>query len=335
MSIHVGIDVGSASVKAAIVSTDPADAPFFDACGGEAGVFGSARELRDGLGRPAWLAVARPALLTGNPAGQARALLDRVTAGLPAGALGSIAATGSGAGLLAGVEPRHEFQALSRATELLLPSVRTLFEIGGETSKYIRFEPLPGGTGHRLGIADYQTNGDCAAGTGAFLDQQAGAPPVPRGGDRRDRAGDEPRGPDRGALLGLRQERHDPRAAEGVLARGDPPGAVRRGGPQLPQRRDQGAPHRARRGLRRRRRRERGRGPGHRAGLQVGGGHPGRAGGPRSRSARSARRCSRTTRQRTRGTTGRPPPSPCTARTRRCRPPRRSRWRTCCCCASG
>jgi predicted CoA-substrate-specific enzyme activase len=44
-------------------------------------------------------------------------------------------------------------------------------EIGGETSKYLRLEPDPA-TG-TLGILDYGTNGDCAAGTGAFLDQQA------------------------------------------------------------------------------------------------------------------------------------------------------------------
>ncbi len=175
MSIHVGIDVGSASVKAAVYSTDPADAVFFERLvqdGG--GIFELVRQIEDAAGRPAWLAVARPAPLTGNPAGQARAMLDRVEAALPAGALGSVAATGSGAALLAGVELRHEFQALSRATEVLLPSVRTLFEIGGESSKYIRFEPHEGRGGRRLGIADYQTNGDCAAGTGAFLDQQAG-----------------------------------------------------------------------------------------------------------------------------------------------------------------
>ena len=175
MSIHVGIDVGSASVKAAVLSTDPTDAAFFEACARDTGrVFASARALGDGRGRLAWLALAWAAPLTGNPAGQARALLDRVIGALPPGAFGSVAATGSGSGLLAGVELRHEFQALARATERLLPDVRTLFEIGGESSKYIRFEPRDGGEGHRLGIADYQTNGDCAAGTGAFLDQQAG-----------------------------------------------------------------------------------------------------------------------------------------------------------------
>jgi len=47
--------------------------------------------------------------------------------------------------------------------------VVTIFEMGGETSKFVRLEADCGGAG----IADYQTNGDCAAGTGSFMDQQA------------------------------------------------------------------------------------------------------------------------------------------------------------------
>ena len=42
--------------------------------------------------------------------------------------------------------------------------------MGGETSKFIRLEAGDGGC---AGIVDYQTNGDCAAGTGSFMDQQA------------------------------------------------------------------------------------------------------------------------------------------------------------------
>jgi predicted CoA-substrate-specific enzyme activase len=47
----------------------------------------------------------------------------------------------------------------------MYPQVRTIFEIGGESSKYIR---LDGGN-----IVDYDRSGECAAGTGSFLDQQA------------------------------------------------------------------------------------------------------------------------------------------------------------------
>ena len=43
--------------------------------------------------------------------------------------------------------------------------------MGGEASKYLRLDPNV--TGKHLGIVDYQTSGECAAGTGSFIDQQA------------------------------------------------------------------------------------------------------------------------------------------------------------------
>lgn len=51
------------------------------------------------------------------------------------------------------------------------PEVRTIFEMGGESSKFIRLEPC--GDPHHLGIVDFQSSGECAAGTGSFIDQQA------------------------------------------------------------------------------------------------------------------------------------------------------------------
>ena len=42
---------------------------------------------------------------------------------------------------------------------LLLPEVRTVFEMGGENSKYLLFEK--DGSSGNLSIVDYQTNGDC------------------------------------------------------------------------------------------------------------------------------------------------------------------------------
>jgi activator of 2-hydroxyglutaryl-CoA dehydratase len=51
------------------------------------------------------------------------------------------------------------------------PEVRTIFEMGGESSKFICLEPC--GDPHYLGIVDVQSSGECAAGTGSFIDQQA------------------------------------------------------------------------------------------------------------------------------------------------------------------
>ena len=65
----------------------------------------------------------------------------------------------------------NEFKAIARAIGALHPDVTTVFEMGGETSKFIHLE-TDKVTG-RVGIVDYGTNGDCAAGTGSFMDQQA------------------------------------------------------------------------------------------------------------------------------------------------------------------
>ena len=53
----------------------------------------------------------------------------------------------------------------------MYPHIRTVLEMGGQNSKFILIE-RDAETG-RVGIADYEKSGDCAAGTGSFIDQQA------------------------------------------------------------------------------------------------------------------------------------------------------------------
>ena len=65
----------------------------------------------------------------------------------------------------------NDFRCLVKAVTAAYPDVRTIFEMGGENSKVIRLEP--GAPGEAVRIKDYDTNGDCAAGTGSFIDQQA------------------------------------------------------------------------------------------------------------------------------------------------------------------
>ncbi|MFB3852281.1 MAG: acyl-CoA dehydratase activase [Vicinamibacterales bacterium] len=175
MAIHIGIDLGSASVKAALFTRDPAMAAAFERHAASQHLQWTGR-LADAVGRPCWLAVTRYARIQGSPLRQARSLLDELVSMFGQDAIAGVAATGTGATLLQqvyGVARQNEFRAIAKAVELLLPSVNTLFEMGGENSKYILFE-RDGGKVARVGIADYQTNGDCAAGTGGFLDQQAG-----------------------------------------------------------------------------------------------------------------------------------------------------------------
>ena len=174
MAIYVGIDLGSVSVKAALFSRDPADAPFFEKLSTHP-LFQSGRRVPLPAVENCRLAVTRYERIAGNPLKQTRELIEILVALVDRSSMGEISGTGSGAKLLHsefGVSRQNEFRALCKAVELLQPNVLTLFEMGGENSKYIRFERH--GKERRLGIADYQTNGDCAAGTGGFLDQQAG-----------------------------------------------------------------------------------------------------------------------------------------------------------------
>ncbi len=169
----LGIDIGCISLKAALV--------------GEA-------DERDLLARgatrapdlfhlsPSGLALAgrRPVLATryrrikGSPTEATRALLDELFAVVPASTVRGVRVTGSGGRLISqALEATYEneFKAIARGLSGLHPDVVTVFEMGGETSKFLRLDT--DATTGRTGIADYQTNGDCAAGTGSFMDQQA------------------------------------------------------------------------------------------------------------------------------------------------------------------
>ncbi|RMG58532.1 MAG: hypothetical protein D6713_07530, partial [Deltaproteobacteria bacterium] len=70
---------------------------------------------------------------------------------------------------LTGLPYENDFRCILRAVERFHPEVRTLFEMGAETSKFIRFAERDG----KLQILEYGMNGECAAGTGSFIDQQA------------------------------------------------------------------------------------------------------------------------------------------------------------------
>src|SRR5205814_547887 len=87
---------------------------------------------------------------------------------VPESRVEGIRVTGSGSRTIAkilGLYFENEFKAIARMMRDFYPQVQTVFEIGGESSKYIRLEDGS--------ILDYDRSGECAAGTGSFLDQQA------------------------------------------------------------------------------------------------------------------------------------------------------------------
>jgi len=173
MAIHIGIDVGSVSVKTALFSRTPADAALLARLADEAG-YQPVRELADDRGERGWLSVGPYTRIVGTPAAVVRQTMERIVSLIDQVSLGVVGGTGTGAAMMEqefGIASFSDLRVVARAAEALVPQVRTLFEIGGETSKYVRLEHA-GTSGLR--VTDFHTNGDCAAGTGSFLDQQAG-----------------------------------------------------------------------------------------------------------------------------------------------------------------
>jgi predicted CoA-substrate-specific enzyme activase len=112
--------------------------------------------------------------IAGSPIQAAYDILHALYESVPEGRVEGIRVTGSGSRTIArilGIYYENEFKAAAHMVAAFYPEVRTVFEIGGESSRYLRLEPAtPGGRGL---IADYDRGGECAAGTGSFLDQQA------------------------------------------------------------------------------------------------------------------------------------------------------------------
>jgi predicted CoA-substrate-specific enzyme activase len=174
----LGIDIGCISIKMALVEASGGDAftILTPSSNEDSALFAHPEEL----GRVAPSPSSPPLLVTGyrrikgSPTEAALELLRLLLAVAPPSSIEGVRVTGTGGRILSerlGVPLENEFKALARAVGELHPDVSTVFEMGGETSKFILLDRDPH-TG-RTGIIDYQTNGDCAAGTGSFMDQQA------------------------------------------------------------------------------------------------------------------------------------------------------------------
>lgn len=173
MGILLGLDVGAVSLKLVALGT-PGDGPFFRSLGNvSAGFFNADFPGRSSFaGRP--LLLSRYRRTEGNPCQSARDLLEEFHASIPQGSVEGVRVTGCGGELIGGMlgcPVENEFRAIARGMKEFYPEVRTVFEMGGQSSKFLR---LAGDTnsGH-MGIIDYQASGECAAGTGSFIDQQA------------------------------------------------------------------------------------------------------------------------------------------------------------------
>jgi predicted CoA-substrate-specific enzyme activase len=161
MGINIGLDIGAISLKLAALG-GPGDRDMLE------GLCHAQPQFRMvELGeRP--LALSEYRRIAGSPIQSTYDLLREFYDGVPEERVEGIRVTGSGSRTIAkvlGLFFENEFKAIARMIGATYPQVRTVFEIGGESSKYIRLE--------NGAIADYDRSGECAAGTGSFLDQQA------------------------------------------------------------------------------------------------------------------------------------------------------------------
>lgn len=173
MSINIGLDIGAVSLKLAVIGGVDDGSRFRNLAEKSATFYAdSFPDSSPFAGRP--LVLSRYRRLQGSPIQSTFDLLKELYDYLPEKDVEGIRVTGSGSQLLAkvmGIYFENEFRAITKGLRTFYPQVRTVFEMGGEASKYLRLDP--GITGKHLGIVDYQTSGECAAGTGSFIDQQA------------------------------------------------------------------------------------------------------------------------------------------------------------------
>jgi predicted CoA-substrate-specific enzyme activase len=166
MGINIGLDIGAISLKLAALG-DPGDRPLLESLCSHQPQFRLIDWLRpDGAQCPLVLSDYRR--ISGSPIQSTYDLLQELYESVPERRIEGIRVTGSGSRTIArilGIYFENEFKAIARMMAAFHPHVGTVFEIGGESSKYIRLE-----SGR---IEDYDRSGECAAGTGSFLDQQA------------------------------------------------------------------------------------------------------------------------------------------------------------------
>ncbi len=167
MKCYVGIDVGAVSATAALLISQPGDDVInTDNIAG----FALLRTVDDG----ARLYISEYRRTRGKPIAAATFFLEKIIDSLGVDSIDGVALTGSGAKATAAkleTSVVNEFRAIATGLAVLDIEARTVFEMGGEGSKFLSLDHNDEGG---YGIVDYSTNGDCAAGTGSFIDQQAG-----------------------------------------------------------------------------------------------------------------------------------------------------------------
>ena len=159
--VYIGIDVGSISVKLAAL-LEPGSS------------FPESPNFRLYQTSPQTIVISRYRRTNGEALTSTLQLLKEFTGLIPLQRIAGVQVTGSGGKQVSDYLQSHfenEFRAVAKGVGSLFPSVRTVFEMGGDNSKFLRININE--QNGMIGIEDYEKNGDCAAGTGSFMDQQA------------------------------------------------------------------------------------------------------------------------------------------------------------------
>ncbi len=164
MACFVGIDVGAVSATAALISHDGTglQLPGWETVG----------PVDRGPAAGGTLLISEYRRTRGRPMEAAAELLEEVISAVGRQNIRGVTLTGGAATAAAaklGAQEINEFKAVAMGLTALDVPAATVFEMGGEASKYLRLSRNDDGS---YAIVDYATNGDCAAGTGSFIDQQ-------------------------------------------------------------------------------------------------------------------------------------------------------------------
>jgi len=167
MKFFLGMDVGTVSAKWALIGArDRIEALKARANSPVAEVYAYSDDPTKAI------AVSSYSRIQGRPLEASVKLLAELFEHVSVDEIGGAIVTGSAAKLVGsalGLPTENEFKAAAVGVGTLYRDVINIFEMGGENSKFIHISNNDG----TIGIVDYQTNGDCAAGTGSFMDQQS------------------------------------------------------------------------------------------------------------------------------------------------------------------
>ncbi|MBN1351699.1 hypothetical protein JXJ21_19955 [candidate division KSB1 bacterium] len=173
ISIAIGLDIGAISVKlAVIVPEDIRD--HINQLVDSKGSFYIADKIPRDFPTKNILMLSHYRRIHGAPIEVSLELLQEFHSSMPQSIAASICVTGSGAKKLSELldaDLVNEFKAIATGVGRFHPDVYSILELGGDSSKYIAIEVNP--QREAVSIIDYGRNGDCAAGTGSFMDQQA------------------------------------------------------------------------------------------------------------------------------------------------------------------